>query len=150
MKERAMNTCFEMANPKCGPAMEHGANAESRSVFRPFFIRGYLIGICGLILMLASEARAELKFTTTTVDKGEVRAGPPLSHRFTFTNRGSANVEITEIQSSCGCLTPQLSRRQYSPGEEGSVVAEINTLSPTPGPHAWQVKLTCRVGDTMQ
>ena len=110
----------------------------------------YVIVVCGVVHLFASEARAELEFTSTILDKGEVRAGPPLSHRFTFTNQGSANVEITEIQTSCGCLTPQLSRRQYSPGEKGSVVVEINTLSPTPGPHAWQVKLTCRVGDTIQ
>ncbi len=145
-----MNTGFQMPNPKCGPGMEHRCKRDSPSVFYRCFIRGCLVVLCGVLLASASEVKADLQCTATTVDKGEVRAGPSLSHQFTFTNRGSENVEITEIQSSCGCLTPQLSKRQYSPGEKGSVGVEINTLSPTPGPHSWQVKLSCRAADTIQ
>src|SRR5260370_11192323 len=105
------------------------------------------IGICMAVLTVASGAQAELEFTATTVDVGEVRAGAALTHKFAFTNRGTEEVEITGIQSSCGCLTPRMSGQRFAAGEQGHVRAEINTLSPTPGPHTWQVTLSCRVAD---
>jgi hypothetical protein len=90
-----------------------------------------------------------LEFTTTLVDKGEVRAGAALSHKFTFVNRGPNEVEITDIQSTCGCITPRLAVRRYSRGEHGSITVEINSLSPAPGPHSWVVKLFCREGNVV-
>lgn len=104
------------------------------------------IGIFLAVLTVASRAQAELEFAATTVDVGEIRAGAPLSHKFAFTNHGPELVEITGIQSSCGCLTPRMSGRRFAAGEQGDVRVEINTLSPSPGPHTWQVKLWCRVG----
>jgi hypothetical protein len=102
------------------------------------------------ILIITSESKGDLEFTTTWVDKGEVRAGSALSHQFAFTNRGHTDVEITYIQSSCGCLTPHLSIQRYSQGEKGTLTIEINTLSPAPGPHSWQVKVFCRAGDEVR
>ncbi len=109
----------------------------------------YFIVLCAVVLLPTCSAKADIEFPATTVDVGEVRAGSPLSHKFTFKNRGPEEIEITGIQSSCGCLTPHLSGRRYSRGEEGSVWVEINTLSPAPGPHTWQVKLVCRVGEVI-
>jgi len=101
------------------------------------------------VLWTAALDRADLEFAQTTIDAGEARAGASLSHKFTFVNRGSEVVEITGIESSCGCLTPRLDRRTFMPGEHGSMVLEVNTLSPAPGPHTWQVKLSCRSGATV-
>jgi len=97
------------------------------------------------LLLVGAVSRADLEFHETTVDAGEVRAGAPLSHRFTCVNRGPEVVEITGVESSCGCLTPQLDQRVFQSGERGSISLEVNTLSPAPGPHTWQVKLSCRV-----
>src|SRR5262249_15929368 len=72
---------------------------------------------------------------------GEVRSGAPLAHRFTFVNNGPETVEITDIHSSCGCLLPRLDKRVYQPGERGSFLMEVNTLSQGAGPHTWQAKL---------
>jgi Protein of unknown function (DUF1573) len=99
-----------------------------------------------VIFWTAALARADLEFAQTTTDAGEVKAGAPLSHTFTFVNRGPGVVEITGIESSCGCLTPRLDQRTFQPGEHGSILVEVNTLSPAPGPHIWQVKLSCRSG----
>jgi hypothetical protein len=96
----------------------------------------------------ASMVRADLEFTSTTVDVGEVRAGSPLSHTFNFQNRGADAVEVTGIHSTCGCLTPRLSGKRYEPGDQGSLQATINTLSPAPGPHVWQVTLSCKGKET--
>jgi hypothetical protein len=97
-----------------------------------------------MTLWVVAAARADLEFVEPSADAGEVKAGAPLSHQFTFVNRGPEVVEITGIESSCGCLTPRLDRRTFQPGEHGSILVEVNTLSPAPGPHTWQVKLSCR------
>jgi hypothetical protein len=96
---------------------------------------------------MAALAHADLEFAQTTADAGEVKAGMLLSHEFTFVNRGPEVVEITGIESSCGCMTPRLDRRTFQPGERGSILVEVNTLSPAPGPHTWQIKVTCQSGD---
>ncbi len=100
------------------------------------------------LLLAASMVRADLHVPQPEVEAGEVRAGAALGHRFTFVNRGSQTIEITEIQSSCGCLTPKLEQRRLQPGEEGALLMEVNTLSQAPGRHAWQVKLTYRTDDS--
>src|SRR5260370_12770001 len=104
------------------------------------------MGIWVALLSVAVGAPADLEVAATAVDAGEVRAGVPLSHKFTFTNRGTEEVEITGIRSGCGCLTPRMSGQRFAAGGHGHVQVEINTLSPTPGPHTWQVTLSCRVG----
>jgi hypothetical protein len=98
------------------------------------------------VLWTAALARADLEFAESCADAGEVKAGPPLSHQFTFVNRGDEVVDITGIESSCGCLTPRLDRRTFQPGERSSILVEVSTLSPAPGPHTWQVKLAYQSG----
>lgn len=40
---------------------------------------------------------------------------------FTFHNAGKNKVTIDEIKSSCGCTTAELAKREYAPGESGSI-----------------------------
>jgi hypothetical protein len=67
-----------------------------------------------------------------------------LAHRFAFVNAGAEPVEITDIISSCGCLTPRFEQRVYRPGESRSVLLEIHTLSQSPGPHTWIARVQWR------
>src|SRR5262245_29994329 len=53
-----------------------------------------------------------------TVRAGEVRAGTPLAHDFHLVNHGTQPIEITDVRTTCGCLAPQLDRRQLAPGAE--------------------------------
>src|SRR5207249_836231 len=97
-------------------------------------------------LCTVARAPAELEFRASSADAGEVKAGAPLSHKFAFVNRGLEVIQITGVESSCGCLIPRLEQRTFQPGEHGSILVEVSTLSPAPGPHTWQVKLTCQTG----
>ena len=113
-------------------------NSLPSPVLRLFIIAIAVVAVCKPM------ARAELEFVSTEVYLGEVRAGAPLSNTFAFQNRGADPVEVTGIHSTCGCLTPQLTRKRYEPGQRGSLEVAINTLSPSPGPHVWQVTLSCK------
>jgi hypothetical protein len=98
-----------------------------------------------LVLGLSvTAARADLRFAQPRVHVGEARTGMPLAHRFAFVNAGAEPVEITHIVSSCGCLTPRFEQRVYRPGDSGSVLVEIDTLSQSPGPHSWIARVQWR------
>jgi hypothetical protein len=99
------------------------------------------------LLMLPAPARADLTSAEPAAQLGELRAGMPLTHRFTFRNAGLADIEITDLRASCGCLKPQLASRRYRPGEEGSLVVEVNSLAQPAGPHQWRVVLAYREGN---
>jgi hypothetical protein len=93
----------------------------------------------------SSSARAELRFAQPTVELGRVRTGIPLTHSFSFVVVGPAPVEITDINASCGCLAPRLTKRLYQEGEKGTLNVELNTLSQPAGRHAWRIQVLYRV-----
>jgi hypothetical protein len=94
--------------------------------------------------LVAPAAWAELRFAQTQVSAGILYTSKPFAHRFTFVNTGNQPVEIKDVRASCGCLQPLVSLRTCQPGEQGSVLVEVNTLSQSPGFHAWTVHLVCQ------
>jgi hypothetical protein len=96
-------------------------------------------GVVALVLsaQFTSFAAAELRFTTPTVELGDVRAGVPLAQVFRFTNTGPDTVTLTQVQPGCGCLRPRMEQRSYAPGESGVIPLDIRTLGQAAGPHRW-------------
>jgi hypothetical protein len=94
--------------------------------------------------------RAELECTLSVVDKGEVKGGLPLSHRFTIRNRGPEAVEITDVRPSCGCLGPKLGKRRLQVGESAQLLLEVNTLTQPAGVNNWRVTLRYKSGEVEQ
>jgi Protein of unknown function (DUF1573) len=101
-----------------------------------------------LLGSLPAPLQAQLDFGEPIADRGDVRSGTPLAHRFTFVNRGAGIVEITGARASCGCLKPRLETHTCQPNESGSLLLEVNTLSQAPGPHEWKAWITYKAGDT--
>lgn len=62
-------------------------------------------------------------------DFGEM--GPSASDKceFKFTNTGTAVLKIDRIQSTCGCTVPQLTQKEYAPGESGVVTVTFRAPS---------------------
>ncbi len=92
-------------------------------------------------LLWTPDVRAELECAEPTVEKGEVRSGVPLSHRFVFVNRGRETVEVTDVRPSCGCLAPKLEQRRFRPGESGTLLLEVNTLTQPAGANSWRTTI---------
>lgn len=100
-------------------------------------------------LLLAVTAAADpLHVPEPTIDAGEVRVGPPLVRRFTFT--AAEPLTVTEVRSSCGCMVPTLSKREYQPGDRGELRVEVNTLSQPTGPHRWAFNVAYRCGEKVR
>jgi hypothetical protein len=75
---------------------------------------------------------------------GEVKCGQPLSHSFQVINRGSVAVEVIGARTSCGCMVPLIKERTLAPGQETTVLLEINTLTQAVGPQSWRLTLHSR------
>ena len=109
--------------------------------------------LAGLTLVLEFGAcvdtgRADLFCEQPVWNAGQVHNGVPLERHFTFTNRGAAAVEITDMRSTCGCLSPRLEKRTLGPGETATLLLEINTLALAEGTQSWRTRLLYRDGET--
>jgi hypothetical protein len=80
-----------------------------------------------------------LAFHQYLVDLGQVTASENVLAHFDFTNRGSKDVEITELVASCGCLQPHLKKKAYKPGESGFFTLKIQTANQAPGQKEYTV-----------
>ncbi len=67
-----------------------------------------------------------LTFDAETKNFGNINDDKPVSHEFKFTNTGKSTLIISNTQGSCGCTVPALSKREYAPGESGTIAVTYN------------------------
>ena len=72
-------------------------------------------------------AWANKLFTTTGIDFGQCQRGEQLSHKFKMTNIYAVPLEITQVRSSCGCMTCRPSQETLKPGETGYLEVSVDT-----------------------
>ena len=79
-----------------------------------------MIGLL-VLLTVALPARAELEWKHTQ-ESLVVRPGDTEgTAQFHFVNTGKAAVEITRVETGCGCTTVKLGRTKFAPGEAGVI-----------------------------
>lgn len=103
------------------------------------------------------EPPSALAFEQYLVDLGNVEPTQEVMARFGFINVGKVPVKIRKFTPSCGCLTPQLKKREYGPNEDGEFLLRIRTAGEALGPREFwldveyedvkprEVRLTFRV-----
>ena len=78
----------------------------------------------GFIFLANSQ---ELKFNEREFDFGQIKEmDGKVSHKFVFTNNSKKSIQILTVKPSCGCTTPDWSKKEVKPGKEGFIVAEYN------------------------
>ena len=85
------------------------------------------IGISLFLLSALMFAKPAIKFKNTTVDFGEVASGKIVDIAFEFENTGSDVLIIKNVIPSCGCTTAALAKKEYKPGEKGTIASKFNT-----------------------
>jgi hypothetical protein len=78
-----------------------------------------------LTLFLAAESH--IKFKETTVDFGEIDSGQVVDLTFEFQNTGDTMLIIKNISASCGCTATKLLKKEYEPGEKGTIPVKFNS-----------------------
>jgi len=102
----------------------------------------FLIAFCFSALTVS----AQIKFNDTAHDFGTINEGEQSSFRFQFKNLGKKPVMLKEVKASCGCTTPNYTKREVAGGDTGSVLVTYNSKG-RPGQFAKTVTV---VYDTTQ
>ena len=72
-------------------------------------------------------AKPLIKVANPVHNFGNVAPNKKYNCEFKFTNVGEAELKITRIQSTCGCTVPQLKKKNYAPGESGTIKVTFRT-----------------------
>jgi len=71
---------------------------------------------------------AEMNFSKSSHDFGEIYDGDIVETSFTFTNVGSADLIISNASGSCGCTVPEYPKDQpIKPGESGVIKVKFDS-----------------------
>jgi hypothetical protein len=86
-----------------------------------------VVMVLGIVGSASSAAWPDQLFQEVSKDFGSVPRGPALQHVFAFKNTTPDDIHITSIRVSCGCVTATAPQSLIHPGEEGSIVAHMDT-----------------------
>ena len=96
----------------------------ARSLLRLPNLRWHLrLAVAAVLLAGVASSWAGLEWPQKTVEVKATADTPVVEVRFPFKNTGSTPVDVTQVESSCGCTTVALEKRHYAPGEGGEIVA---------------------------
>ena len=68
-----------------------------------------------------------VEFVEDNHNFGEIKEGEKVSHVFKFRNSGTNPLKVENVKPSCGCTTPDWSKDEVAPGEEGFVTVEFDS-----------------------
>lgn len=96
--------------------------------------------ITGTYTMLAQNS-VGFDFEKTIHDFGRIKEdGGKVTYTFKFKNDGKKPIIIKNVESTCGCTTPEWSKAPIVPGKEGFVSAEFDPIQ-RPGAFNKQIKV---------
>ena len=67
-----------------------------------------------------------ITFEKVVHDFGNIGPGSKNVCEFKFTNTGDSLLKITEVSKTCGCTPYTLAKKEYEPGESGTLAVEYN------------------------
>lgn len=73
---------------------------------------------------------AKMLFRETTFDYGNITRNVPATHKFVFTNTGTAPLIINSANASCGCTVPEYTQEPIMPGKTGEIKVVYNAANP--------------------
>lgn len=86
-----------------------------------------LITIFISLAVFSLNAASKMAFKETTLDFGEIDSGKVVDLNFEFENAGDSVLIIKNISTSCGCTATKLEKKEYQPGEKGSIPVKFNS-----------------------
>lgn len=88
------------------------------------------LGLICAVYAIALSSGAVFNWSETTFDFGKIQVGKPVTHQFSFTNRGGEPLIISDVKASCGCTVAEYSKEPIEPGSQGYVKATYNAANP--------------------
>jgi hypothetical protein len=72
------------------------------------------------------QGQAEITFENTVHDFGDVLGKSKNTCEFKFKNTGTGELKIGDVRSTCGCTAFELSKKDYLPGESGTIKVQYS------------------------
>lgn len=85
-----------------------------------------ILTLCISLTAVCQEV-ATITFDTLVIDYGTINQGDDGVRQFAFTNTGSADLEITQVRSSCGCTIPKKPAAPIAPGASDVIEVKYDT-----------------------
>ena len=91
-------------------------------------MKNYSLASLLLFFVLTSfSQKSNISFDEREHNFGDIEEkGGKVSHKFTFTNNGKNPLKILSVKPSCGCTTPDWTKDEIKPGNQGYIIAEYN------------------------
>ena len=80
-----------------------------------------MLTLGSMALMAWAQDVPQLKFEKDNHDFGAIEKGDKKTTAFEFQNTGKGVLIIEDVKTSCGCTTATPEKREYQPGEKGSI-----------------------------
>lgn len=92
------------------------------------------IAFISLILVQVASGQAKkpdavAKFTSETVNLGNIKVGNPVTATFTFTNISKEDLIIENVTPGCGCTKSDYTKEPIKPGKTGTITATYNAAA---------------------
>lgn len=71
--------------------------------------------------------KSKITFKEPIYDFGVIAQGDKIQHDFVFENTGNADVEILNVDVTCGCTVPTFPFLPIAPGEKGTIGVTYNS-----------------------
>lgn len=69
----------------------------------------------------------DMLFSEYEHDFGKVAEGEKVSYQFRFENKGTGDLVIASVMTTCGCTVTKYNRKPIQPGESGTIEAVFDT-----------------------
>jgi len=87
------------------------------------------VAIAAVLHAQAPETQDVLGLKETAFDFGTIPQGKPVFHFFEVTNNGKTPMVISNVQTSCGCTTPEWSKEPVAPGATTKIRVGYNAAT---------------------
>jgi hypothetical protein len=86
-----------------------------------------LAAVLGFASPAAAQEWATKMFSATSHNFGTVAKGSKTEYRFAFKNLYKEDVHVVGVRTSCGCTSPEVTKRDLKTHETSEIVAKFNT-----------------------
>lgn len=84
-------------------------------------------------VLTIAQADEMLTLKETEFDFGKIPQGKPVTHVFEITNKSNVPLKITNVNTSCGCTTPEWEKEKaVQPGESTKITVGYNAAAEGP------------------
>ena len=98
---------------------------------KKYFLFSFLL--LAVTLLKAQEVNSnkagEIELKEVEFDFGKIPQGKPVYHFFEIVNKGSEALKIENVQSSCGCTTPEWSKEPIVKGGTSKIKVGYNSAA---------------------